>query len=531
VMDNAFSDPLKGSKAATQQQVTTLARLLVVACQNYLNGTAAPLNAGGDHDKSAAIAGKTKQAIGFSGTDQEWPAVASQILKTASLFIGATAGARQLGANEPSSNKAGVGSLDGDYFWGKLKSEINRARKAADVNAGSAFTMEGRFEAVLGYTAASVSPVQSQSYLARNGMAFIEMGGASVQICVPNGPAKTAFVETEGIVEVAKDKLPDQLSAAVGNVPAVSFMCHSFLGNAINRMFAQVIANQWLADERVVPNRAGALKNPCLPAGYSIVAQPGKPFEAKWGADPAGSSDVKALRSDLYTVGLWGNRAGQKFMQWLQKAGNKVEGSGTDAFGTGKTPCGQCAALINQVYSGKDEVGSSSSSYADQLKLVKQAVDKWLKGVNLDGPKKPALFFNIKSVFFGCNGRALNYAPQPMGNAVQCLKDMAGYAGKGPNGDGFFFNQRTTALNIKHILDATGLSNPKLNAVYGDAGWEDGLVLWLKKGLTVKQVMKWVSERHWIKDATKAERNKLELKFRGQRKFVTKIHHILDHDD
>jgi hypothetical protein len=104
---------------------------MAIRSQNYLSA-AAPLqlNDPDNHPNSARVRANAQAAVealaeaGVVTYDaNQWEAVARQILKTARLFIGATAGARQIGANDnrPSAANPDVGSLDKDYFWGKFK--------------------------------------------------------------------------------------------------------------------------------------------------------------------------------------------------------------------------------------------------------------------------------------------------------------------------------------------------------------------------------------------------------------------------
>ncbi len=62
--------------------------------------------------------------------------------------------------------------------------------------------------------------------------------------------------DAEGIIKVAADKLPTGLT--IPSKKPLDIFCHSLLGNAKNRMFAQVLAFDY-------NNKKGAVTpNPCL---------------------------------------------------------------------------------------------------------------------------------------------------------------------------------------------------------------------------------------------------------------------------
>jgi hypothetical protein len=70
-------------------------------------------------------------------------------------------------------------------------------------------------------------------------------------------------------VKVKADKLPKMLtSQADPGTADLNIHCHSFLGNAKNRMFAQVIAFPFNNAQNTVAN--GAATNPCLPTGFGL---------------------------------------------------------------------------------------------------------------------------------------------------------------------------------------------------------------------------------------------------------------------
>ncbi len=114
------------------------------------------------------------------------------------------------------------------------------------------------------------------------------------------------------------------------------------------------------------------------------------------------------------------------------------------------------------------------------------------------------MFVNIKGL---CPGAT----PQTWGQLKTCLVNQANLAPNPPNQAvpvrppiSFYFQSRTTALNVLNIFQLLGYTDADNNAqvlvmqacyvadhsLYlsciqvkiGDVGWEDGLVLWLKHG-------------------------------------------------
>lgn len=526
VVDNAFvGDALspKGSQAASKQAATDLATLLMTVCKSYLElGTLAPpLNDDqgpnpkrSRHAKAAALKAKVMKA--FDLNEANYAAEVKKLLRTAPFFLGATAGARQIGANEPdTSGNAAVGSLDGDYFWGHLKAQLNAVR-GADPKTGSTFTMEGRLEALLGYTGAAAAYPDE---FADDRLSFVEMGGASVQICVPGRKARTSLLETEGVIRVEHDKLPAQLQDALA-LPdrALRLYCHSFLGNANNRMFAQVTAHQFHKAKTEGQLEGNVLHHPCLPAAFSIEKGSG-PTVAQWRTEVTpGVSRSKPLINDLYSAKVAGEDPGLN--AWLQ-GGGVIQGSARDAFSMHAGESGQCADLVDRVYRGDDEVGSKSSSYSDQFADIKKAVRKWVGGLSV-WDKKPKVFLNIKGL------KMCNKFPVPanahrgsMAHARACLAHLAStnYAEqphKHLKTDAYLYNERTMALNVLKLLELAGLDNAHFDFMYGDIGWEYGIAAWLKKGQSAKVVLHKILSSHWRKDATAFERRPWKIGARAR---------------